>query len=137
VLVDIILIALVGMIAGLVSIPFGFTLTSSPTVVYLGNALGSLFAVLILIYLSKSVISRYLEKKLDKEKIEGVTRFVNKHGVRLFGIVCPFFPGVTISVPAAIALKLDLKKFERWMYVGIFVVSAGYVFSYWAAFVRK
>jgi hypothetical protein len=41
--IDIILIAIVGAIAGLASIPFGFTLTSSVYVVFIGNAFGSAF----------------------------------------------------------------------------------------------
>lgn len=136
VIVDILLIALVGMIAGLVSIPFGFGINSNPFVVYIGNALGSLFALFCLLFLSGKFIDRYLKKKVDKKEVEKVGSFINKHGVRVFGLVSPLFPGVTIAVPSALILKLDMRSYKRWLYVGIFLVSAGYVFVYWHTVVK-
>lgn len=133
---DIFLIALVGMIAGLFSIPFGFGLNSNPFVVYFGNALGSLFALICLLYLSSKFIDRFLKKKIDKDQIKKVGDFINKHGVRAFGLIAPLFPGVTIAVPSALVLKLDMKYFKRWLYVGIFLVSAVYVFGYWFTVVK-
>lgn len=136
VIIDILLIALVGMIAGLVSIPFGFGINSNPFVVYFGNALGSLFALICLLYLSGKIIDKYLAKKVDKKDVEKVGTFINKHGVRAFGLFAPLFPGVTIAVPSALVLKLDMKFFKRWLYVGIFLVSAFYVFGYWFTIVK-
>lgn len=135
-LVDILLIAAVGAVLGLASIPFGFGLTDSPMVVYLGNAFGSLFAALVLLYLSDKFIARYFQKKIKPEKIERASGFINKYGVHAYGLLCPLFPGVTVSVPAAIALKLDMKTFKIWLYIGLFLVSAGYVFGYWWTIVR-
>lgn len=134
--VDIFLIAVVGMIAGLVSIPFGFTLNNNPFIVYLGNALGSLFALLFLLYFSSKFIDRFLKKKVDKKDVEKVGNFINKHGVRVFGLFAPLFPGVTIAVPSALILKLEMKSFKRWLFVGIFLISAVYVFGYWITVVK-
>ena len=93
VMVNILLIAAVGAVLGLVSIPFGFHLTSSALVVYLGNALGSLFAALVLLYLSDKFIARYFQKKIKQEKIERASVFINKYGVHAYGLLCPLFPG--------------------------------------------
>lgn len=136
VIIDILLIALVGMIAGLVSIPFGFGINDNPFVVYLGNALGSLFALICLLYLSNKIINKYIAKKVSKKDVDKVGGFINKHGVRAFGLVAPLFPGVTIAVPSALILKLDMKFFKFWLYIGIFLVSAVYVFGYWWTVVK-
>lgn len=136
VVADILLIAIVGAVLGLASIPFGFHLTTSPIVVYLGNAFGSLFAAIVLLYLSDKFVAKFFQKKIKQEKIERVSVFINKYGVHLYGLLCPLFPGVTVSVPAAIALKLNMRAFKIWLYMGLFLVSAGYVFGYWWTVVR-
>lgn len=138
-ILDIFLIAVASLTLGLASIPFGFTLTNDPFVVYFGNALGSLVAAIVFLYFSSKIISRFMKRRKktnDAKKTAQVGSFIDKHGVRLFGLVCPLFPGVTFGVPAAIALELDMKKFKRWLFVGIFVVSAGYVFLYYWTIVR-
>ena len=135
-IVNIFLIAVVGFVAGLISIPFGFTLTSSPIVVYVGNALGSLTGAIVFLYFSDRIISRFIKPKPNAKKTAQVSKFINKHGVRLFGLICPLFPGVTFGVPAAIALDLNMRVFKRWLFAGIFLVSAGYVFAYWWTIVR-
>jgi hypothetical protein len=134
--IDIILIAIVGAIAGLASIPFGFTLTSSVYVVFIGNAFGSLVAALALLYFSDKLIARFFKKGVSDKSINRITKLLNKYGLRIFGLVSPLFPGVTVSVPSAILLKVDMKTYKRWMYVGIFLISGAYVVAYWAAFVR-
>ena len=134
--VNIVLIAVVGAIAGLVSIPFGFKLTDSPATVYVGNALGSLVPVLLLFYFSNRIIASRFKKKLNQDRLDQAGDFINKHGIKAYGLVCPLFPGVTVSVPAAVLMKLNMRQFKPWLYAGVFIISAGYVFGYYFIVVK-
>jgi len=146
-------IAVLCIFIGSASIPVGFTITDSPAVVWLGNALGSLLSALVVIYIgdritSESFKTRVAKRRLGKKVVaafdgEGHSRtaaktrgFVNRHGLRLFSLLCPIFPGVLIATATVYLLELDTRTYKRWMCAGVFFVSGLYVIGYWWLFVR-
>lgn len=152
-LLDILQIAFLCVIIGGASIPVSFTINSSPWVVWVGNALGSLISAAVVLYIGNRVTDNKFKKKISKRRIgkkvvysfdEGQDNkrvvkagsFINKHGLRLFSLVCPVFPGVLISTTAVYILGLDRKIYKHWMFTGVIFVSGGYVFGYWLAFVK-
>jgi hypothetical protein len=150
---QIIHIAILCIIFGGASIPLSFTVNSSPVIVWIGNALGSLISALVVIYVGNKMTNKKTEEKLskkrftrkivtvfeegeDNKKVQKARILIDKHGLRLFSLLCPIFPGVLISTVAVFALDLDLKIYKRWMSAGVVFVSGFYVFSYWLAFVK-
>jgi hypothetical protein len=152
-LAQIIKIAILCIIIGSASIPVSFTINNSPWIVWLGNALGSLLSAVVVIYIGdritdekfKARISkRHIGKKVVKvfdegsqnKKIAKTRITINKHGLRLFSLLCPIFPGVTISTAAVYVLDLDKRTYKKWMFIGVVFVSWVYVFGYWWVFVK-
>jgi membrane protein DedA with SNARE-associated domain len=152
-LLNIIKIAALCVVIGAASIPAGFTIDSSPWVVWVGNALGSLFSAAVVIYIGNRITDTKFKKKISKRRIgkkvvytfdEGqdnkhvmkANKIINKHGLRLFSLFCPLFPGVLLSTVAVYILDLDKKIYKRWMFAGVIFVSWGYVFGYWYFFVK-
>lgn len=153
-LISIIEIALLCIVIGGASIPLSFGINSNPFVVWAGNALGSLISAAVVIYIGnritdkkfddkvskrkigKKVVTIFTEDQSDNKKIKKAQIIIDKHGLRIFGLLCPIFPGVLISTAAVYILGLDKKVFKKWMFVGVFFVSGFYVFSYWLAFVK-
>ncbi len=150
---QIISIAILCVVIGSASIPVAFTINSSPWVVWFGNALGSLFSALIVIFIGDRLMSDRFKVRVsktrignkivvtfdqgeDNKKVVKARGFINKHGLRLFSLVCPIFPGVLLSTATVYVLNLDKKIYKRWMLAGVFLVSGGYVFSYWWVFVK-
>lgn len=150
---SVIKIAFLCIVFGGVSIPISFTVSSSPFVVWIGNALGSVLSALFVIYIGDKITDKKEEEKLakkrftkkivtvfeegdDNKKVQKVRIIINKHGLRIFSLLCPIFPGVLISTVAIYVLNLDKKLYKRWMFTGVVLVSGFYVFSYWFAFVR-
>jgi hypothetical protein len=146
-------IAFLCVIIGAASIPVSFTINSSPLVVWLGNALGSLFSAVVVIYIGDRLTSDRFKKRVSKRRIgkkvvkvfdEGdenkrvkkASTLIDKHGLRVFSFFCPIFPGVLISTAAVYLLHLDKKIYKHWMYSGIFFASGAYVFGYWWLFVK-
>lgn len=149
----IIKIAVLCIVVGSASIPLSFGINSNPFIVWIGNALGSLFSAAVVIFVGNRLtsepfmermrrhrISRKFAKAFDEGNDKKATiktrNFVNKHGLRLFGLFCPIFPGVLLSTVAVYLLQLDKKMYMRWMFLGVFLVSGFYVFAFWFAFVR-
>ena len=56
--VDILKIAVLCIVAGAASIPVSFGVNSSPVIVWLGNALGSLASAIVVIYIGDRLTSR-------------------------------------------------------------------------------
>ncbi|HEX5394813.1 MAG TPA: hypothetical protein VFW52_00425 [Candidatus Saccharimonadales bacterium] len=150
---QIIKIALLCIVIGSASIPVSFTINSSPWVVWLGNALGSFLSALVVIYIGDRITDEKFKKRISKRRIgkkivkifdEGssnkhiakATKSINKHGLKLFALICPIFPGVTVSTAAVYILNLDRQVFKRWMLTGVVLVSGAYVFGYWWLFVK-
>jgi hypothetical protein len=150
---SIIRIALLCIVIGGASIPISFTINSSPWVVWFGNALGSLISALVVIYIGDRITNQRFRDKMSKHRVSKkvVTVFeegddnkkvvkarvlIDKHGLRLFGLLCPIFPGVLFSTVAVYILDLDKKIYKRWMLTGVFFVSGAYVWGYWFTFVR-
>lgn len=150
---DIIVIALLCIVLGGASIPIDFTINTNPVIVWIGNALGSVLSALFVIYIANKITDRtktaklkkkFLTRKIvtvmeegdDNKKIAEASVMINKHGLRVFSLFCPIFPGVLIATAAVYMLRLDTKIYLRWMPVGVILVSGFYVFSYWLAFVR-
>jgi hypothetical protein len=150
---DILIIALQCIILGGASIPFSFGVNSNPVVVWFGNALGSALSAIVVIYIGDRITDKKFKDKVSKNragkkvvkafdegsenpKTQKVGSTINKHGLRLFSLFCPIFPGVTLSTVAVYALDLDKKIFKRWMLVGVVFVSGIYVFGYWYFFVK-
>jgi membrane protein DedA with SNARE-associated domain len=140
-------------ILGGASIPICFEINSSPVVVWVGNALGSLISAMVVIYIGNRITNKRFEKKIskhymgkkvvsvfeegdDNKKVRKATVFINKHGLRIFSFITPIFPGVLISTVAVFILDLDMKTYKRWMFSGIFFASGLYVFGYWLVFVK-
>jgi hypothetical protein len=153
-LANIVEIAIWCIVLGGASIPVSFTVTSSPIIVWVGNALGSLLSALFVIYIGDRITNKQEEERLAKKrftkkivtvfeegdnnkKVQKVRILINKHGLKLFSLVCPIFPGVLVSTVAVYVLNLDKKIYKKWMSVGVVLVSGFYVFSYWFVFVRK
>jgi len=153
VLIDIIQITLLCIFLGGASIPISFTVSSSPVIVWLGNALGSLISAAVVIYVGNRMTDKKSEEKLNKKrftkkivtvfeeggdskKVQKVRIIIDKHGLRLFSLLCPIFPGVLISTVAVYMLDLDRKIYKHWMAAGVIFVSGFYVFGYWWAFVK-
>lgn len=152
-LVPIIQIAILCIVLGGASIPISFTVSSSPFVVWIGNALGSLISAMVVIYIGNHLTDKKTEEKLSKKrftrkivtvfeegdenkKVQKARLVINKHGLRLFSLFCPIFPGVLVSTVAIYALDLDKKLYKKWMFLGVIFVSGMYVFGYWFAFVK-
>ncbi len=150
---DIIKIAIICIIFGGISIPFCFGVNSSPVIVWIGNALGSLLSALVVIYISERLskkgfrerfqkirigkkIVKVLDEGDDNKKVIKARNFIDKHGLRIFSFLCPIFPGVLISTAAVYLFDLDKKIYKRWLMAGIFFASGIYVFGYWWTFVK-
>jgi len=146
-------IAALCIVIGGASIPISFTINSSPVIVWLGNALGSLLSAIFVIYVGERVTDKKFMKKISRwrlgrkvsatfnegqsnKRIINVRKSINKHGLKLFALFCPIFPGVLISTSAVYLLGLDKKIYKRWMFVGVVFVSGIYVFGYWVLFVK-
>lgn len=151
--INIIQIAFLCIIIGGASIPVSFTINSNPFVVWIGNALGSLLSAIVVIYIANRITNKRFKTKVskhrvgkkivtafdegeDSKKAQKASGFINKHGLKLFSLLCPIFPGVLISTVVVYALNLDKKTYVHWMLAGVFFVSGGYVFTYWWAFVK-
>lgn len=149
-LLNIFKIACLCIVMGGASIPVAFTISSNPFVVWFGNALGSLISALVVIYISNRITDEKFKNKIrrwrigrkvvttydesgNNVKVSKVRITINKHGIRLFGLLCPIFPGVLLSTIAVYALGLNRKTYTRWMLVGVFLTSGVYVFAYWLA----
>jgi hypothetical protein len=152
-LADLIKIALLCVVIGGASIPASFTINDSPTVVWIGNALGSLFSAIVVICISNRITNQRFKNKAsrwrvgkkivkiydsgeDSKKIQKANKLINKHGLRLFSFLCPVFPGVLISTIAVYVLDLDKRIYKRWMFTGIFFASGAYVYGYWWLFLK-
>lgn len=153
VILQIIHIAILCVICGVASIPLSFNVNSSPWVVWLGNALGSLFSAVMVIYIGNRITNQRFKDKVSKRRAgrkvvkafdEGqesksvvkAGSFINKRGLKLFSLLCPIFPGVLVSTVAVFILNLDQKIYKRWMFAGVIFVSGAYVFGYWWIFVK-
>lgn len=150
---DIIKIAVLCIVIGGASIPVAFTISSDPVIVWTGNALGSLLSAIFVIYVANKITDKDEEKKFakkrftkkivtvfeqgdDNKKVKKASIIINRHGLKLFSLFCPIFPGVLLATVAVYALDLDKKIYLRWMPAGVILVSGFYVFSYWLAFVK-
>lgn len=150
---NILQIALLCIIIGSASIPVSFTVNSSPTVVWLGNALGSLISAIGVIYIGDRITSESFKRRVSKRRMgkkivetfdEGESSkkaikargFIDKHGLKIFSLFCPIFPGVTVSTVTIYVLKLDKQVYKRWMFSGVVFVSGIYVYGYWWLFVK-
>jgi hypothetical protein len=140
-------------IIGSASIPISFTINSSPIIVWLGNALGSLLSAVFVIFVGNRLTDKKFMKKIsrwrlgrkvsntftqgqDNTRVVKVRKSINKHGLKLFSLFCPIFPGVLISTSVVYLLDLDKKTYKRWMFGGVVFVSGIYVFGYWWIFVK-
>lgn len=150
---NILQIAVMCIVLGGASIPLSFNVNSNPVVVWFGNAIGSLISAVVVIYIGNRITDKRFEDNIskrrmgkkvvtvfeegeDNKKIVKAKIIINKHGLRLFSLVCPIFPGVLVSTVAVYVLDLDKKLYKKWMFLGVFLVSGFYVMSYWLAFVR-
>jgi hypothetical protein len=141
-------IAILCIVLGGASIPVSFAVNSNPFIVWGGNALGSLLSAVVVIYVGNRITNQAFKDKVSRwrvgkkiivayddggnsKKVIKARVIINKHGLRLFSLVCPIFPGVLVSTIAVFILDLDLKVYKRWMFAGVILVSGFYVFSYW------
>lgn len=146
-------IAILCVLIGGASIPVSFGINSSPSVVWIGNALGSLFSAVVVVYIGEHITNEAYKKRISKRRIgkkvvktfdEGQTnrgvikarKIINKRGLKIFSLVCPIFPGVLVSTAAVYLLDLDKRTYKRWMFCGVVFVSGIYVFGYWWLFVK-
>jgi membrane protein DedA with SNARE-associated domain len=150
---DIIKIGLLCIVIGGASIPVSFGINSSPWIVWLGNALGSLLSAIVVVYIGDRITSEKFKNKAnrwrigrkivavydageDGRKVRKVSSFIDKYGIKIFALFCPIFPGVAISTAGVYILDLDKATFKRWMFGGVVFVSGIYVFGYWWLFVK-
>ena len=140
VLRQIIHIAILCVVGGAASIPISFGITSSPVIVWLGNALGSLVSALFVIFIAERMGSKAYRDRMNKhrasrkvitifeqgddnQKVLKARIFINRHGLKVFSFLCPIFPGVLISTAAVYLLELDTKLYKRWMVAGVVFAS--------------
>jgi predicted Na+-dependent transporter len=109
---DLIKIALLCVVIGGASIPASFTINDSPTVVWIGNALGSLFSAIVVICISNRITNQRFKNKASRWRV------------------------VLISTIAVYVLDLDKRIYKRWMFTGIFFASGAYVYGYWWLFLK-
>jgi hypothetical protein len=150
---NIIKIAGLCILIGCASIPVSFTIDSSPWVVWLGNALGSLLSAVVVIYIGNRITDDKFKKRISKRRggrkvvkafdegqssktVVKTKRLVDNHGLKVFSFLCPIFPGVLFSTVAVYILDLDKQIYKRWMFSGVFFASGIYVFGYWLIFVK-
>lgn len=153
IIANIIQIAFLCIVIGGASIPISFTITRNPWIVWLGNSLGSLLSAAVVIFIAERITNKKFKAKMSKhrygrkvvtvfdeghnnKKVAKASIMIDKHGLRIFGLLCPFFPGVLVSTVAVYLLQLDTKTYRRWMFIGVFFVGGVYVFGYWWAFIR-
>ena len=146
-------IALLCIVFGSVSIPVSFTVNPNPIVVWWGNALGSAISALVVIFIANRITSRRFKAKVSRwrvgrkvvtlydegqnnTKVNKAGNFIERHGLRIFSLFCPIFPGVTISTIAVYVLDLDKKIYKKWMLAGVVFVSGAYCFGYWFIFLH-
>lgn len=146
-------IALLSITIGVASIPVSFAINSSPVIVWLGNALGSLLSALVVIFIAnrisdtkfkQRVSKRFLGRKVitvfeegdNNKKVLKARIFVDNHGLKIFSFIAPIFPGVLIATAAVYIFELNREIYKRWVIAGIFFASGAYVFGYWWVFVR-
>jgi len=147
-LAEIIKIALLCIVLGGASIPIAFSISSNPFVVWTGNALGSLASAVVVLYIANHIKNQSFKRRVSQWKIGKKIVFayddgsrhkkvgkarvlINKHGLRVFSLFCPIFPGVLISTIAVVVLDMDRKIYTRWMLAGVVLVSGLYVFACW------
>lgn len=150
---QIIKIGLLCIAIGGASIPIAFTINSNPWVVWVGNALGSLVSAVVVIKIGDRITDDKFKNKASKfrigkkvvevfdqgdnnHKVREAQSLINKHGLKLFSLICPLFPGVLLSTTAVYILDLDKRTYKRWMFTGVVFVSGGYVFAYWWALTK-
>lgn len=146
-------IAFLCIVIGGASIPISFTISTSPYVVWLGNSLGSLLSAFVVIVIAEKITNEKFRARLrkvkignkvvkvldegdDNKKVAKARGFINKHGLKLFALLCPIFPGALISTTTVYALDLDKRTYKIWLIPGILLVSGLYVFGYWWTFIR-
>jgi hypothetical protein len=152
-IIEIVKIALLCIFIGSASIPISFTINASPWIVWIGNAAGSLLSALVVIFIGDRILSDKFRLRISKSRFgkkivlsfdEGndnknvikARGFINKHGLRIFSLLCPIFPGVLLSTVTVYLLDLDKTTYKRWMFSGVIFVSGAYVMGYWWIFVR-
>jgi hypothetical protein len=81
-------------------------------------------------------IEKVFDQKEESKKTQKAQSFINKHGLRIFSLLCPIFPGVLLSTSVVYILGLDRKTYKRWMLTGVVFISGAYVYAYWWMFVR-
>lgn len=113
----IIRIAILCIVIGSASIPISFGINSNPFIVWTGNALGSLVSALVMIFIGERITSKRFKDRIskvrmgrkviivfeegdDNKKVLKARLFIDKHGIRIFGLLCPIFPGVLLSTAA-------------------------------------
>jgi hypothetical protein len=146
-------IALLCIVIGSASIPISFAINPNPFVVWFGNALGSVLSALVVIFIANRITNQRFKKKISRwrvgnkvvtlydegqknKKVDKAGIFIDKHGLRIFSLLCPIFPGVTISTIVVYVLDLDKQIYKKWMLAGVFFVSGAYCFGYWFIFLH-
>lgn len=146
-------IAFLCIVIGSASIPIAFTINSNPFIVWFGNALGSVLSALVVIFIANRITDSRFKKKVSRwrvgnkvvtlydesqknKKVDKAGIFIDKHGLRIFSLLCPIFPGVTISTIVVYVLDLDKHIYKKWMLSGVFFVSGAYCFGYWFIFLH-
>lgn len=152
--VDVVIIAALCIALGGASIPIAFTVNNNPLIVWIGNALGSLISALVVIYIANRITSKKSKDRLSESrftkrivtvfeegdgnpKVQKARVVIDRHGLRVFSLLCPLFPGVLVSTVAVYVLGLDRHLYKKWMSAGVVLVSGGYVFGYWFLFIRR
>lgn len=151
---SIVKIAVMCIVLGGASIPLAFGVSSSPWVVWIGNSLGSLISAFVVILIAERLANEAFKQKVrryrvgnkvvtimdegdNNKKVAKARGFINRHGLKIFALLCPIFPGALISTTTVYALNLDKRTYKIWLVPGIFLVSGIYVFGYWWTIGRK
>jgi hypothetical protein len=132
---DLLAIAVCGLVLGGWAVPLGFILNVPPVLTYLAASLGGIVGCWALVFFANKVTAWWSVRRSNtsarhdrRERATGRARaLVDRWGVKGVGLIGPIFPGVTVSVLAGIAVGLDRRQLARWMTLGVALMYGLYV----------
>lgn len=106
------------------AIPAGLALGLSPLLTGLASALGSIVALVFVVFLGDRIrnwiISRRKQKKV-KEDNSSIDRIWDKYGVIGLGLLSPLITGAPLGAAIGVSLGAPPSRLILWMVIGIVV----------------
>lgn len=106
------------------AIPAGLALGLNPLLTGLASALGSIVALVFVVFLGDRIrnwiISRRKQKKV-KEENSSIERIWDKYGVIGLGLLSPLITGAPLGAAIGVSLGAPPSRLILWMVIGIVV----------------